>query len=68
MNSFTIFQLLASIICITLGALTLLRPKGIIYRMVSWRYREAEAPAAAPVLDRLGGILLTLAGILLLIA
>lgn len=66
MNIFAIGQLLAGLVCIGLGIAILLRPKGLLYRLVSWRYREEEAPKAAPVLDRLGGILLILLGVLIL--
>lgn len=57
---------LLGLACMILGALALLFPKGIVYRLVSWRYREEEAPKAIPVLDRLGGILLILLGLLFL--
>lgn len=66
MNISTIGQLLAALLCIIVGTLTLISPKGFLFRLVSWRYREEEAPKAAPVLDRLGGCLLILLGILLL--
>ena len=62
MDISTIGRLAAALICILAGILTLLFPKGFFYRMVSWRYREEEAATAAPVLDRLGGVLLILLG------
>ena len=66
MNIITIGRLLMALACIGLGIVTLLFPKGLVYRMVSWRYREEEASKAAPVLDRLGGCLLILLGLLIL--
>lgn len=66
MNIITIGQLLMALACIGLGIVTLLFRKGLVYRLVSWRYREEEASKAAPVLDRLGGCLLILLGLLLL--
>lgn len=57
---------LLGLVCMILGVLTLLFPKGFLYRLVSWRYREEEASKAIPVLDRLGGILLILLGLLFL--
>lgn len=62
----TISLILAALACIIPGILTLLFPKGAIYRMVSWRYREEDGAKAAPILDRLGGGFLILAGILIL--
>lgn len=66
MNISTIGHLLMALLCIIFGALALISPKGFLFRLVSWRYREEEASKAAPVLDRLGGCLLILLGILLL--
>ena len=66
MNISAIGRLLMALVCMGLGIVTLLRPKGFLYRLVSWRYREEEASKAAPVLDRLGSILLLLLGILFL--
>lgn len=62
----TLGKAILSLVCITLGILTLLFPKGLLYRLFSWRYREEEAPKAIPVLDRLGSGLLILLGLLFL--
>jgi hypothetical protein len=56
------------LVCICAGIAIIRTQKGLLYRLVSWRYREEEAPKAIPVLDRLGGALLILTGILFLFA
>lgn len=55
-----------SLVTIGLGIACLLAPKGYLCRLVSWRYLEEETSKAAPVLDKLGGGLLILLGILFL--
>ena len=56
------------LVCIGAGIAIIRTQKGLLHRLVSWRYREEEAPKSAPVLDRLGGGLLILTGILFLFA
>lgn len=59
-------QVVLGLVCIVLGGVTVAFPKGMWFLAFGWRYRDAEPSEVALVLDRLGGGLLILMGILFL--
>lgn len=61
-------QVVLGILCILLGGITVAFPKGMWFLAFGWRYRDSEPSQAALVMDRLGGGLLILTGILFLFA
>ena len=63
MAQFPAAKILLGLLCIVPGITALRFPKGFLFRLVSWRFRDEEASRAAPTLDRLGGILLILLGL-----
>lgn len=59
-------QVVLGLVCIVLGGVTVAFPKGMWFLAFGWRYRDSEPSEVALVLDRLGGGLLILMGILFL--
>lgn len=59
-------QVVLGIACMVLGGVTIAFPRGMWFLAFGWRYRDAEPSEAALVMDRLGGGLLILLGLLFL--
>ncbi|WMT40158.1 hypothetical protein RE628_23205 [Paenibacillus sp. D2_2] len=57
---------LIAVLCVILGAISVIFPGPIWYLSYGWRYRDMDPSRAALMTQRVGGILLSLIGFIMI--